>query len=220
LRRRGFVAAALLAGLVLSGCSPISPVTPAPSAVRPVQATGTATTNAADEAAAQQVIESTNLADSDSIDAVAGIRFTPAGEQAARVVLVSGPSGDALWAATWVYASSARDPAPLRPLLQNPDASIRAIAASALISVGDRAGFAVLGASLSESHRLTGSDPPQSIGEFALSSLARYIQSARVPAPPTGASDLQAAEAKWASWLAGHADGLQFDPASRTWRLL
>lgn len=173
---------------------------------------------AADVAAAHGMIEAADLGTADSINALEGVRFTQAGEEAARAVLASGATGDVLWAATWVYASSATDPGPLVPLLDNADASIRAMAAATLVALGDRAGFAVLAALLPETGQLQGSAPPLSIGSFALSTLSRYVQVAGVPAEPATQSEVAAAAANWAAWLGAHTSALTFDAPSGTWK--
>ena len=163
------------------------------------------------------MIEAADLGNDVTINAIEGVRFTPAGEEAARAVLASSASGDALWAATWVYASSAADPAPLGPLLNNADASIRAMAASALVALGEDSGFAVLAASVSDADRLRGSVPPLAIGSFALSTLSRYVAAVGVPAEPATEADLAAAAANWAAWLREHENQLTFDATSGTW---
>ena len=174
--------------------------------------------NAADVATTRGMIETADLGTADTINALEGVRFTPAGEEAARAILASSATGDVLWAATWVYASSATDPAPLVPLLGNADPSIRAMAAATLVALGDHAGFAVLAALLPDAGQLQGSAPPLSIGSFALFTLSRYVQASGVPAEPATEADLAAAAANWAVWLGAHDSALTFDTASRTWK--
>jgi len=154
------------------------------------------------------MIEAADLGNDETINAIEGVRFTPAGEEAARAVLASSASGD---------ASSAADPAPLGPLLNNADASIRAMAASALVALGEDSGFAVLAASVSDADRLRGSVPPLAIGSFALSTLSRYVAAVGVPAEPATEADLAAAAANWAAWLREHENQLTFDATSGTW---
>ena len=168
-------------------------------------------------AAAREQIEAADLGNEQTIDALEGIRFTPAGEEAARAVLTSSASGDVLWAATWVYASSATDPAPLAPFLQNADASIRAMAAATLVARGDQSGFDALAGLLAEAGNLRGSSPPISIGGFAAFTLSRSVQAADAPLPPATAADLAAVEEEWSAWLQAHGDALVFDAESGTW---
>ena len=197
----------------MSGCSGPVDQTARPSADQ------TARPSAADVAAARQKIASADLGNPDTIDKLEGVRFTPAGEQAAREVLASASASgrDALWAATWVYASSATEPAPLRPLLENGDASIRTMAAAALVALGDRSGFGALEASLSDADQLRGSHPPISIGGFTLYTLSRYVQAADAPEPPQSEQELADVQARWADWLQRHGNDLQFDAQSGTW---
>ena len=207
--------------------SPVLPSAPAVHATQTPSSSGAATgsveptsralPDATEVAAARQLIETANLANDDTINALEGVRFTPAGEVAARAILASTADGDVLWAATWVYASSATDPGPLVPLLANADASIRVMAAATLIALGDRAGFAVLATSLPDTGQLRGSVPPMGIGSFALFTLSRYLDAPDIPAPPASEEEIPAAAAAWASWLGGHADDLRFDAPSRTW---
>jgi hypothetical protein len=159
-----------------------------------------------DVGTARSKIEAADLSNEATIDALAGIRFTPAGKQAARDVLAAGASGDVLWAATWVYASSAQDPAPLLPLLQNTDPTIRALSAAALVALGERAGFAALRASVPSVDPLRGSLPAMTVGDFAVATLTRYVETTEVPAD-------------WDTWLGQHAEQLQFDPSHGVWKL-
>ena len=177
----------------------------------------TAMPSDADVTAARQKIESADLGSPKTIDELEGVRFTAAGEQAARDVLASASGRDALWAATWVYASSATEPAPLRPLLENGDASIRTMAAAALVALGDRSGFGALEASLSDADQLRGSHPPISVGGFTLDTLSRYVHAADAPEPPQSGQELANVQARWADWLQRHGNDLQFDAPSGTW---
>ena len=197
------------------------PIEPTDSPVEPTAASlepAASDVPAADVAAARQLIEASDLADPQTLNAIEGIRFTPAGEEASRGILASSPSGDILWAATWVYASSGTDAAPLIPLLENGDPSIRAMAAAALLALGERSAFAVLGAALSAGDHLRASKPPRSIGAFVVFTLSRYVQAADAPASPASQAELAAAEASWSAWLQAHASVLEFDALSGTWK--
>ena len=206
----------LIAVTALCACG--QPVqTPGPSGASGENATTVASPPDVD--AARQAIEGADLANDDSISALEAIRFTPAGEEAARDALISGASGTALWAATWVYASSAKDPAPLRPLLDNPDASVRVMAAAGAVAMGERAGFAPLATALSDLDRLKGSRPPLSIAAFAATTLIRSVAASGAPAPPQAGDTAEAVAARWSAWLDQHANALQFDQATRTWKL-
>jgi hypothetical protein len=172
-----------------------------------------------DIGAARRLIEAADLTDAETLDEIGALRFSALGEQAARDVLGSGAPDDALWAAAWVYASSASDPEPLRPLLVHTDTSIRVIAAGALVSLGDPAGFEPLGALLTDDDQLAGSHPPVSIGSFATQTLSRYVEAAGAPAEPASADELAAAQANWVTWLEAHWNELHFDAQRGTWML-
>jgi hypothetical protein len=158
----------------------------------------------ADVAAAATVIESADPDRPDSVGALQGIRFTDAGAQAARAAIEAGATGDALWAATWVYASSGDDPAPLEPLQAAEDESIRVMAGAAVAWMGGVDGFDTLVAALGSTGYLRGSEPPLTIAAYADGSL-RYLTGA-APGPDG-----------WPAWLAANRAGLDYDPEERTW---
>ena len=154
-----------------------------------------------------------------SMTALSGARFRPGAAAAAATILASHPTGDLLWAATWVYASVGADAPVLTPLLADPDPTIRLMAASALVSRGDRSGFAVIAASLPMADPMRGSDPVISLGAFASTRLERYVTAAGAPVAPatdTDADDVADA-ADWTAWLADHEGALRFDADSGTW---
>jgi hypothetical protein len=141
------------------------------------------------------------------------VRFTDAGLAAAEQALADGVAGAELWAAIWVYSSTATDPAPLLPLLSTPDLATRALAAAGALSFGERSAAPVLVALLDDADQLAGSEPPLTIGQFAASTLARYIDAPEIPAdaaPP----DLVT---PWTEWLAGPGAAITFDPESGRW---
>ena len=196
----------LLVAGVTAGCSS-APATTANAA------------RTADARTPDQVIRATTIADPASMNALSGTRFRPGAAAAAATILAGHPTGDLLWAATWVYASVGADAAVLTPLLADPDPTIRLIAASALMSLGDRSGFSVIAASLPVADPMRGSEPVISIGAFASTRLERYVTAAGVPAPPTIDADADAVvyAADWAAWLADHQGALRFDVGSGTW---
>jgi hypothetical protein len=175
--------------------------------------------SAAYEAAARQKIEAADLSNDATIAEIGSVRFTAAGEQAARDVLAAGGSDDVVWAAVWVYGSAASDPAPLRPFAVSQDLSIRAMAAAVLISLGDPSGFPALEAPLTDEDQLRGSRPPVSIDVFAVSTVFNDVTAAGMPAPPSSDSDIATVGAGLAAWLQQHAADLRFDPASGSWVL-
>ena len=91
----------------------------------------------------------------------------------AQLYWESGGEGDPLWAATWIYASAA-DPAPLVPLLDSRDASVRVMAAAALAALEHPGGIEVLKAERRNPAPLRGSEPPITIAAFSELSLERY----------------------------------------------
>lgn len=202
---------ALLVGLVdACGSSPV----PVPSAAAVVP-------EATVPGDCAQRIENANLADASSIYAVDDCRFTTAGEAASALVLANNPSGAPLWAAVWIYGSSASDPAPLRPLLTAGDASIRAMAAAGLVGFGNSTGFPVLRQALSDASQLQGSDPPMEISDFALDVLERYVIADVAPSPAIEVSaselDTTGLRTAWAEWLATHESALYFNDQDGTW---
>ena len=171
----------------------------------------------AERQAADDALRSFRLDDPDARLSIERVRFTDAGVAAAADLLQSGATGDSLWAATYVYASWGEDPAPLRPLLQSDDPSIRVIAAAGLVSRGDESAFDVLVESLEHQETLAGSEPPQSIWSFAAFTLARYTGQELGPALDADESDVSAGHDRWAAWLDQRRDGLVFDEGSGTW---
>jgi hypothetical protein len=165
-------------------------------------------------ASVRAVIDGAKLAHPASIDALATHRFDDGAPEAAAAALSEGVMGDARWAAAWVYASAGTDPAVLRPLLADDDLSVRAVAAAAMTAWGDAAGLTVL-ASLAASDRpLAGSFPPETISDFAIGTLERFVAGGPASAADTGPA---AAAAAWTGWLTGAGASLAFDQASGTW---
>jgi len=171
-------------------------------------------------ASARQLIESTDFANNGSIDEIgASVRFTSAGEQAARDVIASSAETDVLWAALWVYASAGSDPAVVRPLIDNADPSIRAMAAATMVALGDASGFDALNGLIGDETQLLGSHPPLSIREYVIGTFERYIAAAGTPTPPQTAEELGPAALAWSTWLGQNAPALHFDAADGTWKL-
>ena len=196
-RLAGAVAVALL-GLLAGACN-----TPSPSIPQATQG------SALDATACATLIRAVDLASDDSVFGVDRCRFTAAGAEAASSVLAANASGDARWAALWVYASAGSDPAPLRPYLTSDDPTSRVMAAAAVVAFGDRSGFDALAAAIGVEDQLAGSKPPVSIGAFAAGALASSIDGDEIPTD----------EAAWPAWLAAHAASLGYDDSAATWRL-
>ncbi len=171
-------------------------------------------------AEAQQHIDDSDLSDPASLSAVDAIRFSPEGVAAASQALDSGASGDALWAAVWVYGTSSDgDPAAVLPVLKDGDASIRVMAAAALVAWGEPEGFEVLVAELENTEPLAGSEPPRPVWEFALTTLERYTADHPTSVPAEAKeSDLAVAHTEWSAWLDAHGSELSFDGDAAVWR--
>jgi hypothetical protein len=165
-------------------------------------------------AAVRTLIDSARLDDPETLDALGAARFDDGAPEAAAAALAEGTTGDARWAAVWTYASSGTDAAVLRPVLDDPDPTLRALAAAALTAWGDPAGIPVLAALVEQPDRLAGSYPPTSVGEFAAGTLARFVSGPAI-APGSEPADEGAA---WAAWTARHDPStLAFDPETGTW---
>ena len=220
---------ALAVGLLAAACG--SPVSSEPPASAPgstfVSPSGAPTLSLSPSSAtdpevvaAKQTIESADLSIGETIDTIGGtLRFTRAGEEAARQTLATSTSSNALWAALWVYASSGTDPEPLRPLLANSDSSLRSMAAAQLVALGDAQGFAVLQQALSDDSSLLGAHPPRSVRAYALGILTNYVATEGAPTEPATEDQLSATASEWTAWLTAHAAGLRFDASSGTWAL-
>lgn len=159
---------------LLAGCSNGEPAREsAPqSGARPEPAAAAPAAAGADQAMA--AIRAAHLDSDNSVEALRVVRLTEAGTRAARDFLASGGDGDPLWAATWLYASAATDTAPLVPLLNSRDASIRVMAAAALAALEHQGGIDVLKAERRNAAPLRGSEPPITIAAFSELTLERY----------------------------------------------
>ena len=187
-------------------------VTPSPGSAS-VAPDGTAV------AAATVILQATRLGDPDTIAALEGIRLTPAGTAAAGAILKAGASGDALWAATFVYASGSGDPALLRPLAVDATASpsVRAMAAAGLVGGGDIAGFDPLIAALAGSDDMDGAEPAGKVWEFASDVLERYTHRGVGPALTASDAERTAIQGQWQQWFTTNKALLHFDAAARLW---
>jgi len=170
-------------------------------------------------AAATTILDAARIADPDTLSALEGIRFSAAGTQAAAALLRAGATGDALWAATYVYGSSGSDPTPLRAVAIDAMASptIRAMAAAGLVGGGDVAGFEPLIAGLAGNEEMDGAEPAGTVWEFAAQVLERYTHTGFGPMLVATDSERTTIQAKWKSWLDASRATLRFDAASKLW---
>lgn len=126
---------------------------------------------------------------------------------------------DALWAATYVYATSGDDTAPLHSIVTGTagSPSIRAMAAAGLVGRGDIAGFEPLIAAIGGSDPMDGAEPAGTIWEFAADVLARYAHTGFGPTITASADERRASQARWDAWLAANRATLRFDAPSESW---
>ena len=136
----------------------------------------------------------------------------------AGIALEGGASGDELWAATYVWVNGGDDPAPLRPLVADPDPAVRVMAATGLLRLGDAAGFDPLVAALADETPLRGHVPQVPAWVVATGSLARYTGIAD-HGPPLDADATKRTEgqARWQAWLDANRATLTFDEETQLW---
>lgn len=170
-------------------------------------------------AAAAAILNAARVADPDSLAALEGIRFSAEGTQAAADLLRAGATGDALWAATYVYGSSGSDPAPLRAVATDASttATIRAMAAAGLLGRGDVAGFEPLITGLTGNDQMDGAEPAGTVWEFAAQVLERYTHQGFGPTLVASDAERTTIQARWKSWLDANRATLRFDAASKLW---
>jgi hypothetical protein len=210
---------AALTVLVLVAACNATPA-PSPSGSSGVGPSGSPTGQGADAVrAATTILNAAKLHVDASMGAVVGIRYTAAGTEAAAAVLASGATGDQLWAATYVYASSGTDLGPLRKLMADAtaSASVRAMAAAALVGNGDTAGFEPLIAALGSPDELDGSEPAGTIWEFAADVLERYTQTGFGPTLTATDAERSTIQGRWTAWLEANRAKLRFDAAAHLW---
>jgi len=200
-----------------AGCSS-APGPASSSGNGPSAATG-AGADAGSVAAASTVLKAVHLADPASLAALQGVRLTAAGTQAAADLLKAGASGDVLWAATYVYGSASGDPAPLKPIATDPNATatIRAMAAAGLVGGGDVAGFDPLIAALSGTDRMDGAEPAGAVWEFAADVLQRYTKQGFGPLLTATDAERITIAAEWKTWLDANRAKLHFDATTQLW---
>jgi hypothetical protein len=169
-------------------------------------------------AEAKGLIEAADLTDPATLQEInAHLLFTRSGGEAARAVLTTSTDLEELWTALWVYGTAEVDPAPLIPLLDHENPSLRAIAAAEAVGMGEGAGFEALAATLAEDGDVMGSEPPTSLQGFAVRTLEATIDAALTPEPAT--DDVAGTASEWSSWLSANSSGLVFDAGTRTWGL-
>ncbi len=223
-RPRANVVHAIVVSLALvfvtAACA--SSPTATPSTTGAAQQSSQPSSAAADPAkvaAATTVLKSAKLGDPGSLAALERVRFTAGGTDAASKLISSGATGDTLWAATYVYATSGSDPAPLRSLATGTAASpsIRAMAAAGLVGRGDLAGFDALIAAIGGSSPMDGAAPAGAIWEFAADVLERYTHTGFGPKLAATQAERATIQARWQGWLDQNKARLRFDGPSGLW---
>ena len=223
-RHRGRAAIVFVAiiATVLFGCATESNQSGAPSgSASPVDSPGLGTGPAPSRDPApvdcRKRIEAANLVEPETLDSIAACRFTVEGFHAARDVLAAGGSDDVIWAAIWVYAPGAWDPAPLRPILERDDPTLRVLAAAGLVALGDETGFDVLAAQTTNRDHLSGSEPPIPIREFVVGTLYRYVGAEGAPGRWTTYEEYLTVDKRWTDWLKANDWKLTFDAETGQW---
>lgn len=197
--------------VLLTGC------TPHPS--RQAQhSTGPASPAGLSVARIEHDINAAHLARPASLDVLDRDAGSQNGAAAARAVLTGRPSGDAIWAATYVYLGSGTDPAPMHRLLADRHLDVRAMAAAGSVTNGDAAGFPVLVDLLGHAAIMRGSEPPEALWQFAAVSLVRVTGIANLgPASDAGPAQLTAARHRWRVWWSAHRSTLHWDAGQQLW---
>jgi hypothetical protein len=194
---------------------------PAPATGATGSAGPAATADGAATLAARALLGAATLDDERSLGALEGIRFSAAGVEAARVALAGGATGGELWAATYVYATSGTDTAPLAAIVANTNAStsVRAMAAAGLVGRGDVAGFEPLIAGLAGSEPMDGAEPAGKLWEFAADVLGRFTSTGFGPLLEATDAERATIQAQWQAWLSANRASLRFDGATQLWVL-
>jgi len=162
---------------------------------------------------ADDLLAAVDASDPATVEPLLEIQYTDEGADAAATAISNGATGDQLWAATWVYATSGVDPSVLEPVLTVDDRSTRVIAAAGALSLGDAAAGPVLVDLVLDDSTLRESEPLITVGDFAAYTLDRFVNGPDVSAATTP----QEIGSSWEQWWAAHASSLVFDPPTRTW---
>ena len=168
---------------------------------------------------AKAAIDAAAFADSDSLEQLGPMAFTEEGPAAAAEVLAGTPEGAAKWAAVYVYANGGDDPEVLEPYLADADPSVRTLAASGVVTMGDTAGISVLVELLTVNDTLAGSAPAQRVWEVAAANLLAIPSGGLGPLPDADDATRAAVQQAWRDWFAANGARLTFDADELTWSL-
>lgn len=167
---------------------------------------------------ARQIINDHHTNTKAALNLLADALDDPALLDAATEALLATATGGQAWAAVYVYANKGADPTLLLPYAASEDVTVRLMAATGLLALGDSSGFAPLIAALDDESVLVGIYPRAVAYDLARTSLVRYTAISTL-GPPDDANPSQRALAKqrWTEWLATNAATLSFDAGSALW---
>jgi hypothetical protein len=161
---------------------------------------------------ADEMLAAVDAADPATVEPLLEIQYTDEGADAAAAAIANGATGDQLWAATWVYATSGIDPSVLVPVFSADDPSTRVLAAAGALALGEASAGPVLVDLLLDPTDLRDSEPPVAVGDFAAYTLGRFVAGPDL----TAATTPDAVAGAWEQWWAEH-EALVFDPPTRMW---
>jgi hypothetical protein len=162
---------------------------------------------------ADEMLAAVDATDPATIEPLLEIQYTDEGADAAAAAIANGATGDQLWAATWVYATSGIDPSVLVPVFSADDPSTRVLAAAGALALGEATAGPVLVDLLLDPTDLRDSEPAVTVGDFAAYTLGRFVAGPDL----TAATTPDAVAGAWDQWWAEHEASLVFDPPTRMW---
>jgi hypothetical protein len=166
----------------------------------------------------EALIRAVRLDRPSSIRPLDNLRGTAGGVTAAHRLIREGSTGDALWAAVYVYAGGGDDPAPLRGVLNDTNVGIRLLAAEGLALRGDVTGLAALIELLDDATVVPASSPPRGVWWVASLALARSVSAPHLgPAADADQRSRAAARTRWQEWFDANRSRLQFQATTQEW---
>lgn len=162
---------------------------------------------------ADELLVGVDSADPATVEPLLEIQYTDEGADAAAAAIASGATGDELWAAAWVYATSGIDSSVLVPVFSADDPSTRALAAAGALALGEASAGPVLVDLLLDPTDLRESEPAITVGDFAAYTLGRFVAGPDLTASTTP----DAVAGAWEQWWTEHETSLVFDPPTRMW---
>jgi hypothetical protein len=162
---------------------------------------------------ADEMLAAVDATDQETVEPLLEIQYTDEGADAAAAAIANGVTGDQLWAATWVYATSGIDPSVLVPVLSADDPSTRVLAAAGALALGEASAGPVLVDLVLDPTDLRDSEPAVTVGDFAAYTLGRFVAGPDL----TAATTPDAVAGAWDQWWTEHEASLVFDPPTRMW---